>query len=57
MKPAVWWKRLPIIRHVRYCIVMYQINRHYDQWRAMGAIPWNAHEDYAIADRIWKGEL
>ena len=57
MKPAALWKRLPIIRHVRYYVTMYRINRHYDMWASMGAIPWGAGEDYKIADRIWKGEL
>ena len=56
MKTA-WWKRLPIIRHLRYWWTMYQINRHYDYWRSMGAIPWGASDDYKEAVRIWRGEI
>lgn len=57
MEPAAWPLRLPIIRHVRYWWTMFQINRHYDQWTSMGAIPWGAADDYKIAARIWDGEL
>lgn len=57
MRPAIWWKRLPIIRHIRYYITMYRINRHYDECAKMGMIAWGAREDYEIASRIWRGEL
>jgi hypothetical protein len=53
---AVWWKRLPIIRHIRAAYHTVQINRHYDQWASVGAIPWGAHKDYAVRDAIWRGE-
>lgn len=56
MKTA-WWKRLPIIRHIRYWWTMYRINRHYDFWVSMGAIPWGASDDYKEAARIWRGEI
>lgn len=57
MEKAVWWKRLPIIRRIRYHWTIFQINRHYDRWAAMGAIPWGASEDYETAKRILRGEL
>lgn len=57
MEPASWLWRLPIIRHIRYWVTMYRINRHYDEWVAMGAIPWGATDDYKEAARIWHGEI
>lgn len=57
MERAAWYWRLPIIRHVRYFVTMYRINRHYDQWASFGAIPWRASDDYEVANRIWRGEL
>ena len=43
-------KRLPIIRRIRYFLVMYRINRHYDFWVGiMGRLPLNADRDYAEA--------
>lgn len=53
---AVWWKRLPVIRHARYWRTMVAINRHYDWWLAFGSLPVNADLDYAVADAIWRGE-
>ena len=57
MEKAAWYWRLPIIRHARYFVTMYRINRHYEIWRMMGAIPWNIDKDYEVADQIWRGEL
>ena len=48
--------RWPIIRHIRYYYLLYQVNRHYEMWRSLGALPVNAHHDYAALDRIWRGE-
>jgi len=53
---AVWWKRLPVIRHVRAIRLSVQLARHYSAWEAMGAIAWDAHKDYAVRDAIWRGE-
>jgi len=49
-------KRLPIIRHIRYFVGMYRVNRHYEMWAAMGCLPVNAESDYAVLDAIWRGE-
>lgn len=53
---AIWWKRLPIIRHARAICLSVQLARHYAMWEAMGAIPWGAGKDYAVRDAIWRGE-
>lgn len=57
MEKPTWWKRLPIIRRIRYHVEIYRINRHYDQWASMGFIPWRASEDYETAKLILKDEL
>ena len=57
MTPAAWYLRLPIIRHIRFLIVMYRINRHYEMYRMLGMLPVYADEDYEIVQRIRKGEL
>jgi len=49
-------KRLPIIRHIRYWMTIRAINRHYDAWRSLGALPVYADSDYAEAEKIWRGE-
>lgn len=49
-------KRLPIIRHVRYFIAMWRINRRYDFWLSLGTLPVHADRDYAEAAKIWSGE-
>lgn len=50
-------KRLPIIRHVRYFIGLYRVNRHYEGWRKLGYLPVHVEHDYAVLDRIWRGEI
>ena len=51
------WKRWPVIRHIRYFRLLYQVNRHYEAWMQLGYLPVNADHDYDVLDRIWKGEL
>lgn len=50
------WKRLPLIRHVRYFWHRHWVNHHYAAWREMGYLPVNAAYDYAVLDEIWRGE-
>jgi hypothetical protein len=50
-------KRLPLIRHIRYFIELYRVNRHYEMWLGFGRLPVNSHLDYEILDRIWRGEI
>ncbi|MCA0404902.1 MAG: hypothetical protein LCH39_01955 [Proteobacteria bacterium] len=52
MNPLKW----PVIRHVRYWITIYRINRHYDFYRSFGFLPTHAEQDYAEAEKIWRGE-
>lgn len=49
-------KRWPIIRHVGYFYLLYQVNRHYEAWAKMGMLPTNAHLDYEVLDAIWRGD-
>jgi hypothetical protein len=48
--------RWPIIRHIRYYVAMYRLNRHYEMWMSFGYFPVHADSDYAVADAIWRGE-
>ncbi len=50
-------KRLPIIRHARYFVGLYRVNRWYEMWRReVGMLPVTAQLDYAVLDAIWRGE-
>jgi len=49
-------KYWPIIRHVRYFILLYRVNRHYEMWMQIGYLPVNADSDYRHLDAIWRGE-
>ena len=49
-------KRWPIIRHVRYLVWRWRVNRHYALWYSLGFYPVHAEQDYAELDRIWRGE-
>lgn len=50
-------KRLPVIRHIRYFLGVYRVNRHYQMWSSLGRMPVNAHLDYEVLDAIWRGEI
>lgn len=52
MNPFRW----PLIRHARYFIGMYRVNRHYDAWMSLGYYPVHANSDYEHLDKIWRGE-
>ena len=49
-------KRLPGIRHIRYFVGLYRVNRHYEMWMSLGYLPVNSDQDYAVLDAIWRGE-
>lgn len=55
--PAAWWKRLPLIRHVRWSYHTWKVNEHYEMWARMGMLPLNAGGDYDVLDAIWRGDL
>jgi hypothetical protein len=50
-------KRWPIIRHVRYFYVKWQMIRHYDAWQSLGFgyFGWNK-SDIDGLNEIWRGE-
>jgi hypothetical protein len=50
-------KRWPVIRHIRFYWLLVQVNRHYGLWQQLGYFPVNAEHDYAVLDRIWRGEV
>lgn len=39
MPAAPWWKRLPVIRHIRALIAAYRVENHNRFYRALGMIP------------------
>ena len=39
MPRAVWWKRLPVIRHVRAAYLSARVEFHNDFWLSAGLIP------------------
>jgi len=55
--PAVWWKRLPIIRHARWVRHTLAMRSHYAAWCSLGSLPVNAGYDERCLVAIWRGEL
>ncbi len=39
MPAAAWWKRQPIIRHVRAAYFLAKVEKHNAFWRSVGTIP------------------
>jgi hypothetical protein len=39
MPSAVWWKRLPVIRHIRAIYYKGRVSRHNAFWISVGQIP------------------
>jgi hypothetical protein len=39
MPQAAWWKRLPVIRHIRCAYLAGQVRRHNAFWTGAGKIP------------------
>lgn len=54
---AIWWKRLPLIRHIRAVWAKWQVDAHYEAWAMMGLLPVNSGFDYAVIEAIWRGEV
>jgi hypothetical protein len=50
-------KKLPIIRHVRYFWLKYQMIKHYDFMAQLGFIPIVGESDIKALEMIWRGEL
>jgi hypothetical protein len=49
-------KRLPIIRHIRWLITAWKIERHYAVWLELGFLPVHRASDDAHLDDIWSGK-
>ena len=49
-------KRWPVIRHIRYYYLRYQVHKHYAMWMSLGSLPVHADRDYAELDKVWRGE-
>lgn len=49
-------KRWPIIRHVRYLILSWQVEQHYAMWKQLGSLPVHRHLDDQVLDAAWRGE-
>ena len=52
INPCYW----PVIRHIRYFVLLYRVNRHYEGWMHLGYLPVHAHLDYDRLDAVWRGE-
>ena len=50
-------KRLHIIRHVRWLILSWKVERYYAMWQQYGMLPVHRHRDGETLDAIWRGEL
>lgn len=53
-KPPVWWKRLPLVRHVRAIWLLYQIERWYGY--GPGSIGLRSGYDDWVVEGIWLGQ-
>jgi hypothetical protein len=53
-QPAAWPWRLPIIRHVRWLVAMYRVNRWYGMWQSFGYLE-NNNFDRRCIDQIRRG--
>ena len=47
MPTAVWWKRLPFIRHVRATYHRAKLAQHNALWRSLGRIP-SGYDNWVI---------
>lgn len=54
MPVSPWWKRLPIIRHVRAVYGSIMVSRHNSFWLSAGLIP--TGYDQWVLHGIWHGE-
>lgn len=49
-------KRLPLVRHIRWLIAAWRVERHYQEWSILGALPVNRDKDEKILRLIWDGK-
>ncbi len=48
--------RWPIIRHIRWAINLWMVNRHYAAWGSLGMHDGNRKHDDNVLRMIWRGE-
>lgn len=53
MPPATWFRRMPLIRHIRAIRAFLRVEQHDDLWRAAGYIP--TGYDQWVLYGIWHG--
>lgn len=53
MPSATWWKRLPLIRHVRYWRRFFAVQEYEQFWLSLGIIP--TGYDRWVLFGIWHG--
>lgn len=56
-KPARWYWRLPVVRHIRALVVGQRVERHYRAWERLGRLSVYREYDDRIVREIWKGTL
>lgn len=54
MPSAPWWKRLPVIRHIRTKYLQLQVFRHNSFWVGAGLIP-TGYDEWVLYG-IWIGK-
>ena len=47
MPRAAWWKRLPVIRHVRAAVAQHQADQWNSMWLSLGEIP-SGYDNWVI---------
>jgi hypothetical protein len=50
-------KRWLVIRHMRWLILSWKVERHYAMWQELGMLPVHRHFDDEVLDAVWRGEL
>ena len=53
MPTAPWWKRLPIVRHIRFLIGAFRVSQHDSVYAHMGLIP-TGYDNWVLCG-IWHG--
>jgi hypothetical protein len=48
--PEAAWKRLPVIRHIRWLAAAWRIERHYNAWASLGRLPsYRSYDERCLA--------
>jgi hypothetical protein len=46
--PAVHWKRLPVIRHIRAAVLSFAVELHYSRWASIGCFRRTGYDRWVI---------